>query len=372
MAEFAGWDMPIRYADIQAEHKSVRTTAGLFDVSHMGELRITGPGALAFADFLITNQVSDPQKRRATYSPMCHPDGGTVDDLFVYGYSYGEALLVVNAGNIEKDEAHIRSLLPKGLVLANESEEWLQLALQGPSAAAILSGMEAFAAHDVSGMKFMSWKPVEVNGFSAVLSRSGYTGGDGFEIYVRCGSDADWAAGFWKGLLEAGKSFGIVPAGLGARDTLRLEGALSLYGHELTDTISPVEANLLRFIHLEKEDFVGKPALKQQMENGTTHVLAGLVLLDRGIAREGWLVFPPASEIAAGAECSAETSSSQCDAIGRITSGGVGITVGRNIAMALLERSFSVPGTTVLVDVRGRRLRAEVTVLPFYRKPVIK
>lgn len=370
MAEFAGWDMPIRYADIQAEHRSVRTAAGLFDVSHMGELRITGSGALAFADYLVTNKVSDPQKRRATYSPMCHADGGTVDDLFIYGYSHEEVLLVVNAGNIEKDEVHIRSLLPKGLVLANESEQWLQLALQGPSASDVLSGMEEFADQEVSGMKFMSWKPLEMDGFPAVLSRSGYTGGDGFEIYVRCGPDAGWAARFWNKLLEAGKPFGIVPAGLGARDTLRLEGALSLYGHELTDAISPVEANLLRFIHLEKEDFVGKPALKQQMENGTTHVLIGLVLLERGIAREGCLVFPPAVEVAAGAECMAETPPSQVGDIGRITSGGVGITIGRNIVMALVERSYSVPGTVVLVDVRGRRLKAEVVTLPFYRKPI--
>jgi aminomethyltransferase len=291
-----------------------------------------------------------------------------VDDLFIYGYSQDEALLVVNAGNIGKDEAHIRSLLPKGLVLANESDEWLQFALQGPAAAEILSGMDKFATCDAAGMKFMSWKPAEVDGFSTVLSRSGYTGGDGYEIYVRCGSDAAWAAGFWNELLDAGKAFGIVPVGLGARDTLRLEGALSLYGHELTDAISPVEANLLRFIHMEKEDFVGKAALKEQMENGTTHVLAGLVLLDRGIAREGCLVFPPVAEVAA--EVVTEVAVGfQINAIGRITSGGVGITIGRNIAMALVERPFSVPGTIVMVDVRGRRLKAEVATLPFYRKP---
>jgi aminomethyltransferase len=381
MAEFAGWDMPIRYADIQAEHKAVRTAAGLFDVSHMGELRITGPGALAFADYLITNKVADPQKRRATYSPMCHPDGGTVDDLFVYVCSPEEVLLVVNAGNIEKDEAHIRSLLPNGLVLANESDEWLQFALQGPAAAAILAGMEKFARCDAAGMKFMSWVPAEVDGFPAILSRSGYTGGDGYEIYVRCGSDAGWAAGFWNELLDEGKAYGIVPVGLGARDTLRLEGALSLYGHELTDAISPVEANLLRFIHLGKEDFVGKTALKAQVENGTTHVLAGLILIDRGIAREGCLVFPPLAENTPGAgdstessapyvsSASTETQNRLEDSIGRVTSGGVGITIGRNIAMALLKRSYSVPGMTVLVDVRGRRLKAEVTALPFYRKP---
>lgn len=355
MAEFAGWDMPIRYSDIQVEHKAVRTAAGLFDVSHMGELRITGPGALAFADFLVTNKVSEPGKRRATYSPMCHPDGGTVDDLFVYGYSQQEALLVVNAGNIEKDEAHVRSLLPDGLTLANESDEWLQVALQGPAAADILAGMKKFADMDLAGMKFMSWKPVEVDGFSAILSRSGYTGGDGFEIYVRCKSDAAWAAGFWHELLEAGNPFGVVPVGLGARDTLRLEGALSLYGHELTDVISPVEANLLRFIHLEKENFVGRSALKQQMENGTTHVLSGLALLDRGIAREGCLIYP---------------SSSNTGSIGKVTSGGVGIQIGRNIALAMVERPFSALGTVVWADVRGRLLKAEVVSIPFYRKPV--
>ncbi len=360
MAEFAGWDMPIRYGDIQQEHRAVRTAAGLFDVSHMGELRLSGPGALAFAASLITNTVPDPALRRATYSPMCHPHGGTVDDLFVYGISPDEALLVVNAGNIEKDEAHVRSFLPDGIRLANESSEWIQLALQGPAAATVLAAMPLFADTGVADLRFMTWTPARLDGYEAILSRSGYTGGDGFELYIRT-SDPAWAAGLWDAILDEGRPYGVVPAGLGARDTLRLEGALPLYGHELTDDVSPIEANLLRFIHLEKERFIGREALLRQSEQGTGRVLAGICLIDRGIAREGCEVFPVSE--------GTQSATAEAQAIGRVTSGGVGVFIGRNIAMAYLDRAHAAPGTAVDVEVRGRRLRAEVAALPFYRKP---
>ena len=360
MAEFAGWDMPIRYGDIQQEHRAVRTAAGLFDVSHMGELRLTGPGALAFAESLVTNKVPDPALHRATYSPMCHPNGGTVDDLFLYGITPDEALLVVNAGNIDKDEAHVRANLPEGIQLVNESPEWIQLALQGPAAASVLAAMPLFAGTGVETLRFMTWMPARLDGYEAILSRSGYTGGDGFELYVRT-SDPTWASGLWDAILDEGRPHGVVPAGLGARDTLRLEGALPLYGHELTDDVSPIEANLLRFIHLEKERFIGREALLRQAGQGTERVLAGIALVDRGIAREGCEVLAPEAE--------GDATGTASPPVGRVTSGGVGVFVGRNIAMAYLDRAFAIPGTAVDVDVRGRRLRAEVVDLPFYRKP---
>jgi len=374
-AEFAGWEMPIRYTDIQEEHRAVRNAAGLFDVSHMGELRLTGPGALAYADFLVTNKVSEPEKRKATYSPMCHADGGTVDDLFVYGFSQEEALLVVNAGNIRKDEAHIRSLLPEGIHLADESPEWLQLALQGPAAAGILDGLAACRDLEVPAMRFMSWKSTELGGYPAIISRSGYTGGDGFEIYVRCGADAEWATAFWHLLLQAGKPLGILPAGLGARDTLRLEGALPLYGHELRDDVTPIEAGLSRFVRMDKKDFSGKDALVKQLAVGGAGMLAGLVMKERGIAREGYRVFSARQE-AEPASMPAEGNSGdmpvpesgQAEMIGTVTSGGVGIHVGHNIAMAFLKQPHALPGSQVLVEVRGRLLAAEVVRMPFYRK----
>lgn len=354
MGAFAGWDMPIRYGDIQAEHEAVRTAAGLFDVSHMGELRLAGPGALTFADSIVTNRVSLPDEpvARAIYSPMCHPNGGTVDDLFLYVHSQEDVLLVVNAGNIAKDEAHIRSLLPEGIILTDESSEWMQLALQGPAAGTILAGMPLFSETGVSALRFMRWMPTRLDGREAILSRSGYTGGDGFEVYVRT-TDPVWAAGLWTALLEKGRPYGLVPAGLGARDTLRLEGALPLYGHELADDISPLEAGLNRFVKLDKPFFTGRNALLQQAGEGTHRMLVGLELVERGIAREGCLVFP--------AEDMKE------EPVGVVTSGGVGIHIGQNIAMALVSHGAVRPGDEVQVEVRGRRIRARVTPLPFYR-----
>ena len=355
MDAFAGWEMPIRYSDIPAEHRAVRSAAGLFDVSHMGQLRIKGEGALPFVDSLLTNAVAAPARHRATYSPMCHANGGTVDDLFVYPLSERELLLVVNAGNIKKDEAHIRALLPKTLMLKNESSEWIQLAIQGPAAAQILQTVPELTSWNPSAMPFMGWQTGMLSGFSALLSRSGYTGGDGYELYLHCGDSKETAVDWWQRFLRIGEPFGLVPAGLGARDTLRLEGGLPLYGHELTDTISPVEADLHRFIKPSKGDFLGREALVQQMENGPERIRVGLEMTDRGIPRESCQVF-------AGTEA-------QEQPIGWVSSGGVGVWVEKNIAMAYVPPAYAALETELLIDVRGRRLRAKVVPLPFYKKP---
>ena len=355
MDAFAGWDMPIRYTDIPQEHRAVRQTAGLFDVSHMGQLRIYGKGALTFTDALLTNQISDPSRRRATYSPMCHANGGTVDDLFVYAFSPEDVLLVVNAGNTDKDEAHIRSRLSAGLTLVNESSQWIQLAIQGPSAAAVLSEVPDFDHWHPSDMPFMGWQSGVLDGYEAILSRSGYTGGDGYELYIRSGANVETSVSWWQRLMDAGAPRGLVPVGLGARDTLRLEGGLPLFGHELTDAITPVEAALQRFVKPAKEAFVGRDVLISQMTQGTGRIRVGLELLERGIPREDCEVYATPDPDGA--------------AIGRVSSGGVGIWVNKSVAMAFVPPALSVVNTPLWVEIRGRRVKAQVVKLPFYVKP---
>lgn len=364
MAEFAGWDMPVRYVDILPEHQAVRGRAGLFDVSHMGELRLVGPGALACADRLVTNRIALPERRRASYSPMCREDGGTIDDLFVHALSRDEVLLVVNAGNIAADAAHIRECIPVGISLIDESEEWLQVAIQGPMAARIAAGLPGMSG--CGSLPFMGWMPVDWGGYSGFAARSGYTGEDGFECYVRCGADKEWAVAFWNRILLLGEPFGLVPAGLGARDSLRMEASLPLYGHELSLDVTPVEAGLGRFVHPEKGDFLGRDVLARQLREGTPRALVGLVPQERGIPREGCLVVP----VDASAEAGAGFPARQADpGVGHVTTGGVGLTIGHSIAMALVGSRHATPGTRLGICVRDRVLPAEVVTLPFRKRP---
>lgn len=391
MDEFAGWEMPIRYTDIPREHRAVREAAGLFDVSHMGQLRVRGEGAFAFVESLVTNAIAAPSRHRATYSPMCHANGGTVDDLFVYALSDRELLLVVNAGNIQKDEVHIRALLPKHLLLKNESPEWIQLAIQGPAAPRILQQVPELSSWNPAAMPFMGWQTGMLSGFTALLSRSGYTGGDGYELYLHCGDSVETADDWWQRFLRIGAPYGLVPVGLGARDTLRLEGALPLYGHELTDSLSPVAAGLDRFIKPSKGEFLGREALVQQLTQGTEHVRVGLEMVERGIPREGCAVYAGTAgagslagdNATAGAGGMARDISGDISGalsgpnggtapeqpIGWVSSGGVGIWVEKHIAMAYVPPAWAAPDTVLLVEVRGRRLKARVVPLPFYRKP---
>ncbi len=358
MAEYAGWDMPIRYTGIQEEHLAVRQQAGVFDVSHMGELRLCGPGALPFVESILTNRIALPAACRATYSPMCHANGGTVDDLIVYPFSEEEVLLVVNAGNTEKDRMHLQALLPEELTLSDESAEWMQLAVQGPAAEALLTSFLRLSTFSPDELPFMGWQKHSLDGYEALLSRSGYTGGDGFELYVRCGSHPSWGADLWQSMLETGKGFGLLPVGLGARDTLRLEGGLPLYGHELTDTLSPLQAGLLRFVKWDKGPFLGREALLEQFTGGVSPVLTGFVLQERGIPREGCRLF---SE-----EASRDIS------IGIVSSGGMGFMSGKGIAMGHVLPPYKTPGTGLWMEIREKRLRAEVVALPFHRVEKVK
>ncbi|MDN5344465.1 MAG: aminomethyltransferase [Clostridia bacterium] len=344
MVEFGGWLMPVQYGGIIEEHRRVRTVAGLFDVSHMGEISVKGPDALPLVQKLIANDAARATGDRILYSPMCYPEGGVVDDLLVYPRGEGEYLLVVNAANIEKDLAWIQENASDYRVEVKDiSPVTAQLALQGPRALAIL---QPLAGVDLAPLGYYRWTRGQVLGVDCLISRTGYTGEDGFELYFEAGQ----APAMWRGILAAGQGVGLVPAGLGARDTLRLEAALPLYGHELSPTISPLEVGLGRFVKLEKGEFNGRAALAAQKEGGINRQLIGLAMVDRGIARPGYPV------LVAGRES------------GYVTSGSYAPTLGKNIALALVAAGTAGAGAEVEVSIRGRGHRAVVVELPFYRR----
>jgi aminomethyltransferase len=346
IAEFGGWAMPIQYQGILAEHLAVRSAAGLFDVSHMGELRIQGPAALDNLQRLVTNDLSRVVINQAIYSPMCAPTGGTVDDLLLYRLAEQDWLLVVNAANIDQDETWIRDHLTGGATLDNASDCTAQLAIQGPQAELILQQLTATPLTAIRAYRFLP--DIRLAGWPALVSRTGYTGEDGFEIYL----DPADAPALWDTLLAAGRKTGLVPVGLGARDTLRLEAAMPLYGYELSPGITPLEAGLDRFVKLDKTDFIGRDALRRQKENGLARQRVGLEMIDRGIPRSG-------NEIRQGSR-----------AVGQVTSGSYSPTFRKNIAMAMLDTDQSLAGTILDVVIRSQTLRARVVELPFYsRKP---
>lgn len=344
IVDFAGWELPVQYSGILAEHRAVRTACGLFDVSHMGEITVTGPQALAALQHLVTNDLASMKIGDARYSPMCYEDGGTVDDLLVYRRGGDDYLVVVNAGNKDKDFQWMIGHNPLGAAMEDTSAAWAQLALQGPKAQDILSQLI-----DVSllPMKNYTFTEGTLLGTACILSRTGYTGEDGFELYC----PPQVAPPLWDALTQAGQSFGLLPCGLGARDTLRLEAAMPLYGHELTAQISPLEAGLGRFVKLDKaEGFIGRDALRMQKEQGLTRKRVGLELKDRGIAREGAPVFQGDRNI------------------GAVTSGTFTPYLERSIAMALVPPAAAGESTELFVEVRGRRIAAQVIKLPFYKR----
>lgn len=343
MTEFGGWEMPLRYEGILEEHRAVREAAGLFDVSHMGEIAVQGPGARSFLQKMLTNDLSKAAAGRCVYSPVCYPDGGTVDDLLVYVRGEDSFLLVVNAANSGRDFDWFREHRAEGAALRDASDETVQLALQGPKAQEILQKLTDVPLGEIGFYRFR--EGVTVGGAKAIVSRTGYTGSDGFEIYM----DADQAAGLWDKVLEAGAKDGLRPAGLGARDTLRLEAALPLYGHELSAEITPLEAGLSRFVKLAKEDFIGKPALEKQAEVGVPRRLFGLRVTGKGIARAGFAV------------------KKDGETIGAVTSGGYSPTLGGSVALALADRRAAVaPGDALALAVRGREIAAAAVQTPFY------
>ncbi len=343
MVDFAGWVLPVQYSGIVAEHRAVRQAAGLFDVSHMGEILFAGAQALAALQYLLPNDFTRMQDGDVRYSPLCREDGGTVDDVLVYRQRADRYLVVVNAANRQKDFAWMTAHNPLGVTIEDVSDQWAQVALQGPRAVQILH----LALPELTQPeRYYTFLETVWNGVPMIVSRTGYTGEDGFELYL----PPEHASALWQALLATGEPLGLLPAGLGARDTLRLEAAMPLYGHELTDTISPLEAGLGRFVRLEKDAFVGRDALLAQKEAGLTRRRVGLVLRDRGIARDGAPVLHNG------------------EVVGAVTSGTMAPWVEQAIAMAYVPPSLAQPGTPVTVEVRGKQLNAEITKLPFYRR----
>ena len=352
MVEFNGWKMPVEYPSaggIVAEHNAVRTGVGIFDVSHMGDIRLAGPEALAAVQHISMNDASRLAIGQAQYSALLYPEGTFVDDVVVHRLGEGEYLLVINAGTREKDfrwvTDHTRQF---NCAVENLSDDFTQIAIQGPKAANVL---QKLTDADLAAVKFYWVTRGTVCGLkNTLIARTGYTGEDGFEIYVP--SDEATSARVWSEILEAGKEFGVVPCGLGARNTLRLEAKLPLYGHEISDTINVWEAGLDRFCKMEKPDFIGRASLEKARAQGIRRGLAGLEMTDRGIARDGYKVLD-----ADGRD------------VGYVTSGSPAPFLKKNIALAYVPTELAALGTALKVEIRGQGVKAQVVPTPFYKKP---
>lgn len=340
---FAGYLLPVQYGTgVMKEHMAVRTACGLFDVSHMGEIICKGPDALKNLNMLLTNNYTVMAEGQARYSPMCNEQGGVVDDLIVYKVREDCYFIVVNAANKDKDFAWMKAHQSGNVVFEDISSQVAQLALQGPKAAEILKKL--VREEDIPEKYYTCRFHRKIDGMDCVISRTGYTGEDGVEIYLA----AENGPRLWELLMEAGREEGLIPCGLGARDTLRLEAAMPLYGHEMDDSISPKEAGLGIFVKMDKEDFIGRQAL---IDKGPlTRKRVGLKVTGRGIIREHQAVYAGDRQI------------------GITTSGTHCPYLGYPVAMALVDVAWKEPGTAVEVDVRGRRVSAEVVPLPFYKR----
>ena len=355
MVDFGGWDMPVEYpcpgGGLIAEHMAVRTAVGLFDVSHMGEIQFRGPGALAAVQHITMNDASRLKDGQAHYSALLTPEGTFVDDILVHRLSENDYLLVVNAGTKDKDYAWIRQQVGSrpGIHLSDYSSYYSQLALQGPRAQETLQKLTKV---DLSTIKNYWFTWGQVAGVSNVMiARTGYSGEDGFEVYIP--SDEPTTVKMWNALLEAGAEFGIRPCGLGARNTLRLEAGMSLYGHEISDEINVLEAGLTHWLKLDKGDFIGREALAAvQAAGGPKRKIIGLEMIERGIARDGYSVFDLDGK-----------------AIGTVTSGSPAPFLKTNIATALVPASVAASRTDVVVQCRANSVRAKQVPIPFYKRP---
>lgn len=340
---FAGYLLPVQYkTGVIAEHMAVRTACGLFDVSHMGEILCTGKDAVKNLNHLLTNDYTEMYDGQARYSPMCNEEGGVVDDLIVYKVRDEHYFIVVNAANKDKDFAWMQAHQFGEVTFEDISSKVAQLALQGPKAPEILRKL--VAEEEIPKKYYSARFDCRISGMPCVISRTGYTGENGYEIYLA----ASQAGRLWELFLETGAEEGVIPCGLGARDTLRLEAAMPLYGHEMDDTVTPLEAGLGTFVKMEKNEFIGRAALETRGEPARKRV--GLKVTGRGIIREHCTVYRDGQEI------------------GHTTSGTQGPYLGYPIAMALLNAGCTEPGTAVEADVRGRRIAAEIVPLPFYKK----
>lgn len=344
MAPFAGWEMPIQYEGVMAEHAAVRTAAGLFDVSHMGEVEISGARAEAFLDRLTPNAVSRLVTGQAHYTALLTRTGTFIDDLLIYRLASGRFLLVVNAANAAKDLEWIQEQAGDEVEVQDVSHRYALLALQGPRAAGILGRT---LERDVTELKSFHFTVDTLAAGQCLISRTGYTGEDGFEIYL----PPEEAPAMWRRILKEGQTDGLLPVGLGARDTLRLEAALPLYGQDIDDAHTPLAAGLKFIVKLDKGDFIGRDALLVQQQEGPGERLTGFAITGRGIARHGHLV-QVAGQVA-----------------GTVTSGTHSPTLERAIGMVYLPVEHREKGTRLSVEIRGKEVEAEVVPLPFYRRP---
>ncbi len=343
MVDFAGWYMPVQYDGVKEEHLACRTQVGLFDVSHMGELRVRGPKSLEALEWFTTNDVAKLKAGEAQYSLFPNESGGIVDDLIVYCLTPGEDyLLCVNASNVEKDFAYVLKH-NRGADITNESERWAQIAVQGPKAIALL---QKVISPEVAQIQTFHFRELKFSDKNILVARTGYTGEDGAEIFL----PAELAVAFWTALLNQGREFAVKPVGLGARDTLRTEMKYSLYGHEIDDTTNPYSAGLGWVVKPAKKDFVGKSAMLKQKEQGILQKLVGFELQDRGIPRQGYEVF-----------------SFDNNKIGKVTSGTMSPSTGLSIGIAYVDLEFAETGKELNIDIRGRKTKAKIVPTPFVK-----
>jgi len=343
MVEFAGWEMPVRYSGVIEEHRAVRRRAGLFDVSHMGEIEVRGAGATAFCQRMTANDVSRMAVFQAQYNLLLNEQGGVIDDVIVYRLQPDVYFICVNASNSDKDFAWIAEHAAGTVAVENVSAKYAQLALQGPRAEKIL---QPLTTASLAGLKSFRFEFADVASVRCLAARTGYTGEDGFELY--CNSED--GERLWSALLDAGAPEDLVPVGLGARDTLRLEKAYPLYGHELDETTTPLEAGLAWVTKLSKPDFIGRDVLLKQKAHGIERKLVGLEMLAPGIARGGYPLFKNDHKI------------------GRVTSGTQSPSLGRSIALAYVAIEHAGVGNVIDVEIRGRKISAKIVSIPFYRR----
>ena len=346
LVEFGGWEMPVQYSGILEEHRTVRERAGLFDVCHMGEFLVEGAGALDFLQGLVPNNVARLAVNQALYTQILRPDGGTLDDLIIYRRTESDYMVVVNAGTMEKDWAWFSEHAAgrAALTLTNISAATGLIALQGPRAQAILQPLTQTPLESIA---YYHCLPGDVANIHCVISRTGYTGEDGFELYC----PAEQVGALWDALLDAGKPEGLLPAGLGARDTLRLEAGYCLYGHELTEDVTPLEAGLGWTVKLDKGvDFIGRDALVAEKTQGLRRKLIGIELTDRGVPRAGYPILQDGERV------------------GELTSGAMAPTLGKPIGMGYMSAGAMTPGSVVAIEIRGKQIPAVIVPLPFYKR----
>lgn len=345
MVDFGGWELPVQYSGILDEHRAVRERAGMFDVSHMGEIAVHGADALSLLQKLTCNDVSKLEDGRCQYNGLLYPTGGFVDDILIYRNAADDYLIVVNASNSDKDFEWMRDAA-KGddVAVENRSDAWAQLAIQGPAAESILQRSTDL---QLSSIRYYRFDTGKVAGAPAIVSRTGYTGEDGFEVYVA----PDAAEGVFRTLLETGAGQGLVPCGLGARDTLRLEAKMALYGNDIDHSTTPIEADLDSIVKLDKGAFFGREVLERERAEGAKRKLIGFEMIDRGIARHGHTIVDGGEEI------------------GVVTSGTHSPTLAKAIGLAYVPPEKTEPGSELVILIRGKESRARVVPTPFYKRP---